>query len=254
MTKVSRVVALGASNLTRGIRSIVDVARAAWGRDVQVLAAMGHGRSYGARSRVGFRALPGILESGLWRTLEELPPVPTKALVTDVGNDLLYGFSAEKILSWIDEALQRVQRITPDITLTGLPHESIRQISRFKYLVFRSILFPQSRASRDQLVESAEKLNAGLAALATRHSARFIALNPAWYGFDPIHIRRRFWTSAWSAMLSADSAALNDQRSYRMDRWRLRLLPPERRWIFGREQIARQSGYSLSCGVRVWRF
>ena len=62
---VARAVALGASNLTRGFRTVVSAARAAWGPEVQVLAALGHGRSYGAPSRVPFRTLPGILESGL---------------------------------------------------------------------------------------------------------------------------------------------------------------------------------------------
>ncbi len=109
---VARVIALGASNLTRGFRTVVSAARAAWGPEVQVLAALGHGRSYGAPSRVVFRTLPGILESGLWRTLESLPALPTRALVADVGNDILYGLSAERILAWVEEALSRLQRVT----------------------------------------------------------------------------------------------------------------------------------------------
>ena len=90
------MVALGASNLTRGLQTVVSTARTAWGPDVQVVAALGHGRSYGATSAFLVRRLPGILRSGLWAELESAPAVPTKALVTDVGNDILYGFGVEQ--------------------------------------------------------------------------------------------------------------------------------------------------------------
>jgi hypothetical protein len=254
MAKIARVVALGASNLARGIGTLVNSACAAWGPDVEVLVAPGYGRSYGARSRVAFRTLPGILESGLWRALDSLPPVSTKVLITDVGNDILYGFSIDTILAWIDDALHRLRRITSDITLTGLPLESIRQLSPAKYLVFRSILFPGCRTSLDQLMESTEKLNAGLAVLSTELDARFYTPSPDWYGVDPIHIRRRFWPLAWSEMLGSDPSAMNAQKLYLIDRLRLRFLRPEQRWLFGFEQFARQSGYSLSSGVRIWLF
>ena len=183
---VARVIALGASNLTRGFRTVVSAARAAWGPEVQVLAALGHGRSYGAPSRVVFRTLPGILESGLWRTLESLPALPTRALVADVGNDILYGVSAERILAWVEEALSRLQRVTSDIILTDLPLASIRRLSQARFLVFRSILFPFCRLSLGQVLEIAERVNAGLAELSTARGIRLFRLDPAWYGLDPI--------------------------------------------------------------------
>ena len=86
-TAPRRVVALGASNLTRGFPILVSAARASAGPDVEVFAALGLGRSYGMESRVLARTLPGILDSGLWAALAGLPPLPTRAVVTDVGND-----------------------------------------------------------------------------------------------------------------------------------------------------------------------
>lgn len=71
--RIGRVVALGASNLTRGFQTVVATARTAWGTDVDVLAALGHGRSYGADSAFLVRRLPGILDSGLWRRPETAP-------------------------------------------------------------------------------------------------------------------------------------------------------------------------------------
>ena len=72
--EITRVVALGASNLTRGLQTAVSTARTTWGPSGEVLGAPGHGRSYGAPSRCVGRTLPGILQSGLWETRASLPP------------------------------------------------------------------------------------------------------------------------------------------------------------------------------------
>ena len=250
--EVARVVALGASNLTSGFRTLVAAARSAWGPEIQVLAALGHGRSYGAPSRVVFRTLPGILESGLWRALEFLPELPTRALVADIGNDILHGVSAERILTWVEEALNRLQRLTPDITLTDLPLASIRRLSQARFLVFRSILFPSCRLSFNQVLEIAERVNAGLVELSTARGIRLFRLDPAWYGLDPIHIRPSLRRSAWSEILDARSAA--NGSSPWLERLTLYLLPPERRCILGVEQFTPQSGVAFPSGSRVWLY
>ena len=85
---------LGASNLRLVLPVLIDDLRRAAGGPVEVLAACGHGRSYGRRSRLLFiRHLPGITRCGLWAALERRPPLPTIALLTDVGNDLVSGVS-----------------------------------------------------------------------------------------------------------------------------------------------------------------
>lgn len=224
---VGRVVALGASNLTRGFPTVVSSARAAWGRDVQVVAALGHGRSYGSRSTFLGRTLPGILHSGLWRALESAPGVATRALVTDVGNDILYGFPEERVLAWVDEALARLRGITDDVVLTDLPMDAIRRLSRPKYYAMRSVLVPSSRLSHAEAVAKAERVNQGLTELAQVRGARLLKLDPSWYGFDPIHIRPSLWHPAWQTILGV---ACDAERS-RAEALRLYFLRTERPWL-----------------------
>jgi hypothetical protein len=250
---IARVVALGASNLTRGFMSVVSSARAAWGPEVQIFAALGHGRSYGASSRLGFRALPGILSSGLWRTLDSMPQIQTRALVTDIGNDILYGHSAEQILEWIEETLNRLQHLTGDITITDLPLASIRRLSPAKYLIFRSILFPASSLSQREVLDIAERIADGLSEMAINRGARLIHLDPAWYGFDPIHFRLHFWRLAWQEILGIEPEPCRNE-SYLIEGFRLYFMPPERRWLFGLEQFTPQSGVALHSGGRVWLY
>jgi hypothetical protein len=251
--RIARVVALGASNLTRGFHTVVATARAAWGLDVEVIAALGHGRSYGARSRLAFRTLPGILESGLWRELAARPAAPTRGLVTDVGNDILYGYSVEQTLAWVDEALARLQRHSDDVVLTDLPLHSIRRLSRAKFLLFRSILVPSCRLSLEQVLERAERVDAGLAALARARGVRLLHLDPRWYGIDPIHIRPALWWPAWQEILGSRAAA-GRQPGSRGEALRLYFMAPERQWLLGRERQRPQSGKALPGGSRVWLF
>jgi hypothetical protein len=251
--EVARVVALGASNLTRGFQTVVSTARSAWGPGVEVLAALGHGRSYGARSQLFFRTLPGILDSGLWSELKARPPAATRALVTDVGNDLLYGFPAEQTLAWVEEAIRRLSRVTDDIVLTDLPLASIRRLSNPKYLAFRSILVPSCRLSLAEVLAATERVNAGLAELAAAHGARFVPMDAAWYGIDPIHVRPSLWRPAWQRILGAASPASADG-ARRIESLRLYLLRPERRWMLGVEQHTPQPGVSLRDGGRVWLY
>jgi hypothetical protein len=242
---VGRVVALGASNLTRGLGAVVSASRATFGSDVRILAALGHGRSYGARSRWCFRTLPGILDSGLWRALEEAPEKETRALITDVGNDILYGFPVEQILAWVDEAASRLQDYTKDIVLTDLPRAALRPLSRGKFWVFRSVLVPQCRLSRDEVWERVLAVNAGLAGLALKRDLRFFHLKPEWYGFDPIHIRPSDWRVAWNEILGTDPA--RGERGS-MEGIGLYLRPPEKQWILGFEQSRAQADTKLPKG------
>jgi hypothetical protein len=249
-TPIARVVAIGASNLTRGFQTVVATARVAWGPDVEVLAALGYGRSYGATSAFLVRRLPGILQSGLWQQLASAPAVPTRALVTDVGNDIVYGFAAEQILSWVDEAVTRLARISDDIVLTGLPMESIRRLPPMGFLALRSVLTPASRLSHAEVMARAEQVHAGLQRLALDRGLRFLTLRPSWYGIDPIHIRPSLWQPAWQEILGVSCPV---ERS-RFEAMRLYLMRPEVQALCGVEQRRLQTGTRLTRGARVWLY
>lgn len=250
---MARIVALGASNLTRGFQTIVSTARSVWGPEVEILAAFGHGRSYGAPSQFLFRTLPGILRSGLWAELERRPPMTTRALITDVGNDILYGFSVERTLGWVEEVLRRLARVTQDIVLTGLPLASIYRLSHIKFLAFRSMLVPSCRLTLGGVIEKAARVNDGLLALAHTYGAQFVQLPSIWYGFDPIHVRPSYWRTAWQEILG--ECVLGSQESQSLlESARLYLMRPERRSFFGIEQVTPQSGVTLRSGGRVWLY
>jgi len=251
-----RAVLLGASNLVRSLSTVVDTAQRVWGSPLDFVAAIGHGRSYGRQSRVLMRSLPGITTCGLWSELASRPPASTAALITDIGNDLLYGASPHQIVEWVEQCLQRVSVMTSCIVITELPLESLAQVGPSRFLLMRAVLFPKSRLRYHEALDRARQLNCGVAALADRYHAQRVTPRREWFGFDPIHVRRRYREKAWRTMLLPwRVAGLSPERGLSsFDRWKLLRLRPHRRRWFGVEQHQAQPAGVLSDGSLVSLF
>src|SRR5690606_34536083 len=141
---MQQIVLLGASNLTYGFPLIVESLHATFG-EVDLLAAHGHGRSYGRWNRVLGRGLPGIRTCGLWEQLAAAPcERPVLGLITDVGNDLLYGSEPATILGWVEECAQRLSQAGAAVTISGVPLESVKRMSAPRYHATRMCFFPGS--------------------------------------------------------------------------------------------------------------
>src|SRR5437764_15396038 len=108
MEPLRRVILLGASNLSRSFPTVVATVRQTWSEPVEIMAAMGHGRSYGQDSWFLGRKISGIFPCALWLDLQNRPRLPTAALITDVGNDILYGISTDRLLDWVEHCLVRL--------------------------------------------------------------------------------------------------------------------------------------------------
>lgn len=198
---VLRVVLLGASNLKICFPQVLSRLRGTG--PVEILAALGHGRSYGTWSRLAWvRGLPGIVQCGLWEALEQRPPLPTVALVTDVGNDLLYGAPVPRIAGWVGTCLERLARQKAEIIVGLLPMSGLEKVSAFRYHLVRQILFPGRRAAPwSAMLDSVRELNDRLRRLGSEHGARLVEPSPSWYGIDPIHVRRSMRSQAWTQIL-----------------------------------------------------
>jgi len=200
---VLRAVLLGASNLKAGLPIVVDGIRRKAPGAVEVLTACGHGRSYGAWSRFLFvRRLPGIAGCGLWPALEERPPLRTLALLTDVGNDLVYGVPVERIASWIEICLDRLAFHRCEIVITLLPLQRLERLSPGQVRLATALLFPGRKPSWPGLLEQARELDQRLRQMGQARGARLVEPAADWYGLDPIHLRRSLRREAWDRVVS----------------------------------------------------
>ena len=237
-----RLVALGASNLARGMLALLDAARAAHSGPVEAFAALGRGRSYGIRSSLLGRGLGGIDDCGLWPALAASARAPTTAIVMDVGNDLLYGVEVDQLLTWVAAAVQRLRTADARTIVVGLPMTTLRRLGERRYRLVRSILFSRCRLTRTEMLDRAERTHRGLAALARAHGAAFHELPAHGYGFDAIHFRHRVWPAVARAWLGLEGTATTPPLACNGAWARLRFLgaaPAVSTW-WGRERRAAQ--------------
>jgi len=250
-----RVVLLGASNLTKSIGTVLNAAAGHWNEPLEIMAALGHGRAYTCTTRVLGRQLPAIQACGLWQQLSDGERRPTAALVTDIGNDLIYERPVEEIASCLERCLDRLAAAGARTIVTALPLDSVRRLSPAKFRLFRSLLFPYSRLTLADATQRAIELDERVRALAAERQFAVFEQRSEWYGFDPIHIRFGHRPAAWSQILGGWSDETMMQKVaaravFRTFSLRLRAPHEGRLWGFARrgvQPIARlSSGSTIS--------
>jgi hypothetical protein len=250
-----RVVLLGASNLSQGISTVVETVQNIHRQPVAVLAAAGFGRSYGIDSCVVGRTLPGIIHCGLWRALSQQAQTPTAALITDIGNDILYGIEVRQILDWVHTVVDRLQHAQARICITLLPPIEPASLSQARFRFFRTIFFPGCQLTRDEVFRRARELHDRLHELCISWGVRMQAQHPAWYGLDPIHIRRQHRRHAWREIMSgwSDEAVPQVPLAHgSLSHWiYLQTRRPHRRTFFGIRQSAEQPSVKLRDGTTI---
>ncbi len=186
---VQQVLLFGASNLTLGWNAVISELTAFWKCPLNVNVCLGMGRSWIGTSRVFWRVLPGITECGLWDRLPD-DSERVSVMLTDIGNDIVYGYSPQQILDSVRLCLERIRNWSPDcqIIVTRLPIASIRTLGEFRFRVMRFILFPGNSRSLSSILSDSEQVDQAVCELAKPYGLRLIDSEAAWYGFDPIHI------------------------------------------------------------------
>jgi hypothetical protein len=249
-----RVILLGASNLVRSLSTVVETVRLVWQEPVEIMAAIGHGRSYGQNTQVLGRKISGIFPCALWQDLQNRPPLPTAALLTDIGNDLMYEVPVERLVEWVEGCLDRLAAVGSTTIVTQLPMGSVHRVTEVQYRLFRALFFPRCSQSLSQVISAAMHLNDRLIELAGQRKIPAIPASDAWYGLDPIHLKRSVQHTAWPAILSswrsgAPSLAV-PRRSFRRTVYLHRLAPLERT-VFGRVRRSKQPSGRLSDGTTI---
>lgn len=248
------IVIIGASNVTLSLPVIWSTLTRSLQEPVRLMVTAGHGRSFGMPSTVFGRTLPSILECGLWNSLDQLDDAsPMHAVVTDVGNDLLYGVDSKQIASWVNQTTDRLIEKHSSLVLTGLPIASLQDLSVRRFDFFRRLLFPQSSLTFQAALSEGVNLHHRI--LEQSELAGITSMTPEkhWYGFDPIHIRRRCRREAWNRYLSGCLPEVRMTSCGLLSDWPVWKLPAEQRWKKSRRLVSPQP-VRVSNGNELWLF
>lgn len=266
MTARPRVVLLGASNLAMGLPALLGRLPVHLGPGpFGLLVAAGHGRSFGAWSRVLVRGLPGIVECGLWSALDgavgrrQPGGSPTvHALVTDIGNDLAYGSRPERVAGWVESCLARLAEHGAETVVTRLPLASLERLSPWRFRLVGSVLFPGRRLERRTLLARARELDGRLGELVARYGACGVEMPRGWFRGDGIHLRRGARGEIFDHLLGCFAGASPPGQppgpAPRLTRLRLLCQVPEHRTLLGVTQRRPQPTAVLGDGSTLSLF
>ncbi|MBI4446010.1 MAG: hypothetical protein HY645_08865 [Acidobacteria bacterium] len=185
----------GASNVTWSLWTFLEHALG-WleGKHVHFHVAHGPGRSYGMHAGFPGMSFPGICRSSLTETVareaREAGSVDCFALLTDIGNDLVYGVPVETVLAWVEAVVKPLRDVGAKVALTQLTADRVRMLPAWKYQLVRRVIYPFHPVAQQGVCEGAERLEAGLIQLAERTGSQLLATNPHWYGLDCVHLKR----------------------------------------------------------------
>ncbi|HWB19782.1 MAG TPA: hypothetical protein VG711_05740 [Phycisphaerales bacterium] len=255
----SRVILLGASNLAIGLPHVLSAARSIIAGPMDVFAAVGRGRSLGTWSSVFGRSIPGMLQSRLWELLvadrAHQFAGETFALLTDVGNDILYNVPPVQIIEWTSELIRRLHSLNAKIILALPPIDRINRLNPATFLLVRTLIYPRRNINFKTAISHANQIFNELQKLADREHVHTVIPSPDWYGIDPVHIRRSLRARAWQNILaswqksSADSPSANHMlHSFtRLERLRMKFRMPMHWRLFGINiQNQRPHSYSFA--------
>jgi len=231
-----KIVLLGASNLARSFPIAVETAQAMFPGPLAMYVAKGHGRSYGKDSGFFGKKLSGIFSCGLWQDFYGDRSLPTTACVTDIGNDLAYEVPVNTILDSVCRCFDHLQTVDAKVVVSDLPIGVLREVGSSKYLLLRSLLFPQCRLSLREFLSRADHLSQRLREEAESRKIACFTVPNEWYGFDPIHFRRPFFRPWWQALFELSGGAACASRGHALpwlSRCYLQRLKPEREAWFG---------------------
>ena len=257
------VALLGASNLTFALPSVLRhlLARLE-GRNVRFFVAHGPGRSYGLDAGalgVRFCGLSRCsLVSALEHTRYSSGGCHVRALLTDIGNDIMYGVSDEALLGWITSTVDRLTQLDADVAITSLPVKGLREMASWRYQLFSRIFFPNRSVPQELVVARMQRLQQALRGMANPR-VKLLPIKQQWYMPDRFHIRSCKARQAFGEWLDRlldvpGQTVLPTSDPLKVSRLSLYLHSPARLPILGRPYRSNPQGLLLSPNAELYMF
>jgi hypothetical protein len=183
------LILLGASNLSRGCFALARYMKTCLHpRPVEVLIASGPGRGYCVPGGLLTVKYSPIYSSDIFEVAQRKSKSGYKvvALVTDIGNDIMYDVSPEKLIDVIQWIFDRLQSMNAEIFYTTLPVAFEKKVHPVWFYILRSLLLPFSRVSYDKATSGIITVNQFLGKSASEH-CHLISDMDRYLGFDEIH-------------------------------------------------------------------
>lgn len=212
---------LGASNLARGYGALANclVQNLAPG-PVEILHAMGPGRGYCSPGGIFNITYPPIGSSGILHSAQSRKEKARRviALITDIGNDIMYGVPVSELTACLNTLFQNLNAISAEVFVHPIPLDFSKDVSKRQFRILRSLFYPHSGIDYHKAKEAVDAINIFLRAKAGGE-IHLLPSTKDFCGVDKIHYSifrsHRVWSEVAAEMLHVLSA----QETGKISQW-----------------------------------
>ncbi|MDC1152609.1 hypothetical protein OAT06_01265 [Nitrospinaceae bacterium] len=195
---------MGASNLARGYSMLTHhLSECLEKNKTEFLNALGPGRGFCARGGIFNITYSPIQDCRIIESAEKKSKkaLHTVVLITDIGNDLMYGVSADTLIASLDIMIDEILKWDADIFLTSIHVNLKKDISPTIFLVLRILLYRSSKVNYEEMGLSILQINDYLADKVSKNERMHLITGlEAFAGLDKIHYSLLKTHAAWSAV------------------------------------------------------
>ncbi len=171
---------------------------------IEFLNALGPGRGFCARGGMFNFTYPPIQDCRVLEAAERKSQNGQRiaVLITDIGNDLMYGVSANTLIESLDGMVDRVLQWDAEIFLTSIHVDLKKDVSPTTFFILKSFFYPGSSITYEETDLFIKKVNGYLEEKA-RQSERvhLITGMKLFSGSDKIHYSLLKTHSAWGKVV-----------------------------------------------------
>ena len=201
---------LGASNLARSLDGLkICIKRCMLPRAASFLHAIGPGRGYVSRGGILNAVYSPILDSGIFEEVrrKRIKNQQVVALITDIGNDIMYDASPDKIIGGLQYLYNLLDAFETNIFITSIPVDLKNDISELCFHILRKVYFPNSPVTYSQASNNIKIINQFILQSSNQRISVINDMKP-FYGIDKIHYSIQKSQLAWSHIARKLTASL----------------------------------------------
>jgi hypothetical protein len=190
---------MGASNLSRGYSMFTRHISSHFGKNkTEFLNALGPGRGFCARGGMFNFTYPSIQDCRILEVAEKKSCDTRAVLITDIGNDLMYGVSADTLIESLDRLIDRALQWDAEIFLTSIQVNLKKDVSQTKFFILKSFFYPGSNITYEETDLFIIKVNDYLEGKTKQNNrVHLISGMESFAGVDKIHYSLLQTHSAW---------------------------------------------------------
>jgi len=202
---------MGASNLARGYALLTRyISKCLGSQNVEFLNALGPGRGFCEKGGMFNFIYPPIQDCLIVEEAEKKAKNPRVVLLTDLGNDLMYGVTADALIECLDMLIDRMLKWNAEIFITSIHINIKKNVSRRIFYILRFIFYPRSKINFEEADFLIAKINFYLEEKTRKNKkVHLITGMESYTGPDKIHYSLLKMHKAWSKVTDEIFTTLN---------------------------------------------